>query len=60
MHKSFFVSINAIKTIDGNELQLGKASLLISKTYKDEVRGKIANKAILTFVLTRYITIKKG
>jgi len=44
VHKSFLVSVNAIKTIDGNEVMLENASLPISKTYKEEVLARISNK----------------
>jgi DNA-binding LytR/AlgR family response regulator len=46
IHKSFLVSLNAVKTIDGNELKLENISLPISKNYKEEVLSKISNKFI--------------
>jgi DNA-binding LytR/AlgR family response regulator len=46
IHKSFLVSINAIKTIDGNEVVLENCSLPISKTHKEEVFAKISNKLL--------------
>ncbi len=46
IHKSFLVSLNAVKTIDGNELKLENISLPISKNYKEEVLGKISSKFI--------------
>ena len=46
IHKSFLVSLNAVKTIDGNELKLENISLPISKNYKEEVLGKIAKRFI--------------
>lgn len=46
IHKSFLVSLNAVKTIDGNELQLENISLPISKNYKEEVLTKISNRFI--------------
>lgn len=46
IHKSFLVSTNAIKTIDGNELKLENISLPISKTYKEEVLAKISNRML--------------
>jgi DNA-binding LytR/AlgR family response regulator len=46
IHKSFLVSINAIKTIDGNEVVLENCSLPISKTHKEEVHTKILNKML--------------
>jgi len=46
IHKSFLVSVNAIKTIDGNEVVLENYSLPISKTHKEEVFAKISNKLL--------------
>lgn len=46
IHKSFIVSINAIKTIDGNEVILDHGSLPISKTHKEEVLAKISNRML--------------
>ena len=46
IHKSFLVSMNAVKTIDGNELQLENITLPISKNYKEEVLAKISNRLI--------------
>ncbi len=46
IHKSFLVSLHAVKTIDGNELKLENISLPISKNYKEEVLGKISNRFI--------------
>ncbi len=46
IHKSFLVSINAIKTIDGNEVILEHASLPISKTHKEEVFAKISTRML--------------
>ena len=46
IHKSFIVSINAIKTIDGNEVILENCSLPISKTHKEEVFSKISDKML--------------
>lgn len=46
IHKSFLVSLNAVKTIDGNELKLESVSLPISKNYKEEVLGKISKRFI--------------
>ena len=44
IHKSFLVSINAIQSIDVNEIKLEKVFLPISKNYKDEVMMKIADR----------------
>jgi DNA-binding LytR/AlgR family response regulator len=41
IHKSFIVSINAIRTIDGNEIILESGSLPLSKSYKEEVMNRI-------------------
>jgi DNA-binding LytR/AlgR family response regulator len=41
IHKSFIVSVNAIRSIDGSEIVLEGCSLPLSKTYKDEVMSKI-------------------
>ncbi len=41
VHKSFIVSINAIRAIDGNDIILEKESVPLSKTYKEEVMSKI-------------------
>ena len=46
IHKSFLVCVNAIKTIDGNEVVLENCSLPISKTHKEEVFSKISNKML--------------
>lgn len=46
VHKSFLVSLNAIKTIDGNEVKLENISIPISKTYKEEVLERISNKML--------------
>jgi DNA-binding LytR/AlgR family response regulator len=41
IHKSFIVSINAIRAIDGNEIILDAGSLPLSKSYKEDVMGRI-------------------
>jgi len=41
IHKSFLISINAIQSIDSNEIKLEKIILPISKNYKEEVLSKI-------------------
>lgn len=43
-HKSFLVSINAIQTIDINEVKLENFSIPISKTYRDEVINRIGDR----------------
>ena len=44
IHKSFLVSINAIQTIDINEVKLENCTLPISKSYREEVMNKIAGR----------------
>ncbi len=44
IHKSFLVSINAIETIDINEVKLENGVLPIGKTYKDEVINRIGDR----------------
>ncbi len=44
IHKSFLVSINAIQSIDANEIRLEKISLPVSKNYKEEVMKKIHSR----------------
>ncbi len=41
IHKSYLVPLNAIKTIDQNELYVHNIRLPISKTYKEEVMKRI-------------------
>jgi two-component system, LytTR family, response regulator len=41
IYKSFIVSINAICSIDGNEIILEKGYVPLSKSYKEEVMSKI-------------------
>jgi DNA-binding LytR/AlgR family response regulator len=43
IHKSFIVSINAILSIDGNEVFLEAITLPLSKSYKDEMMDRIDN-----------------
>ncbi len=44
IHKSFLVSINAIQSIEANEIRLEKVSLPVSKNYKEEVMNKIGER----------------
>ena len=46
IHKSYLVSLNAIQTIDPNEVQLENKSLPLSKTYRDEVIQRIGQRVI--------------
>ncbi len=43
-HKSFLVAINAIQTIDINEVSLETGTLPISKSYRDEVIERIGGR----------------
>ena len=43
-HKSFLVSVNAIQSIDANEIKLEKVTLPISKNYKEEIMSKIGER----------------
>lgn len=44
VHKSFLVSVNAIQTIDLNEIKLETCSLPISKSYREEVLNRIGDR----------------
>ena len=44
IHKSFLVAVNSIDTIDGNEVKLGKFTLPISKSHKDDVINRIGSR----------------
>lgn len=44
IHKSFLVSVNAIQTIDINEVKLENCSLPISKSYREEVMNRIGDR----------------
>ena len=44
IHKSFLVAVNSIETIDGNEVKIGKYTLPISKSHKDDVMNRIGNR----------------
>lgn len=44
IHKSFLVAINAIETIDVNEIKLTNCTLPLSKTYKEEVTHRIEQR----------------
>lgn len=43
-HKSYLVSINAIQSIDAEEVSLENVSLPISKTYREDVMRKISDR----------------
>ena len=40
-HKSFLVAVNAIQSIDGNEVTLETGKIPISKNYKEGVMSRI-------------------
>ena len=44
IHKSFLVSVNAIQTIDVNEVKLENCTLPISKSYREEVMNRIGDR----------------
>ena len=44
IHKSFLVSVNAIQTIDVNEVKLENCSLRVSKSYREEVLNRIGDR----------------
>ncbi|MEP6675048.1 MAG: LytTR family DNA-binding domain-containing protein [Ferruginibacter sp.] len=44
IHKSFLVSINAIRSIDVNEIRLENSTLPVSKNYKEELLSKISKR----------------
>jgi DNA-binding LytR/AlgR family response regulator len=44
IHKSFLISLAAIKSIDGSEVTLDNITLPISKNYKDEVMARIEKR----------------
>lgn len=44
IHKSFLVAVNSIDTIDGNEVKVGKFTLPISKSHKDDVINRIGSR----------------
>lgn len=41
VHKSFIVSVEKVKSLDGNEIVIGSARIPISRSIKDEVVNKI-------------------
>lgn len=44
IHKSFLISLAAIKSIDGSDVTLDNVTLPISKNYKDEVMARIEKR----------------
>ncbi len=47
-HKSFIVSLEKIKAVDGNEIVMGTARIPISRAMKDEVMNRIMGNNLLT------------
>lgn len=48
VHKSFIVSLEKVKALDGNEILIGSARIPISRGLKDEVVKKIMGDNLLT------------
>lgn len=47
IHKSFIVSVDAITSLNGEELRVGKYTLPISRSLKDEVISRIVSRSLL-------------
>lgn len=47
VHKSFIINIDKAKTIDGNVIHLGNASITIGQSFRDEVMKKILKDKFL-------------
>jgi DNA-binding LytR/AlgR family response regulator len=47
VHKSFIVSFSKVETVDGEEIKIGKHSIPISRSLKDEVMERIVNKKLV-------------
>lgn len=47
VHKSFLVSIAKVKSLDGNEIQIGNARIPISRNLKDDVMNRIMRDNLL-------------
>lgn len=43
-HKSFIVAVDKVESIDGNNLQIGKHQIPVSRSLKEEVLGKLLGK----------------
>ena len=41
IHKSYIVAIDKIKTLEGNQIHIGKEKLPIGAIYKDQVLAKV-------------------
>lgn len=47
VHKSFLVSIDKVKSLDGNEIHIGNTQIPISRSLKDEVMNRIMRDNLL-------------
>ena len=47
IHKSTIVNTTKIKTIDGNEINIGKAKVIISQNLHDNVMKEILNNKMI-------------
>ncbi len=47
VHKSFLVSIDKVKSLDGNEIHIGNTQVPISRSLKDEVMSRIMRNNLL-------------
>jgi DNA-binding LytR/AlgR family response regulator len=43
IHKSFIININKVSAVGGSEIEIGKISLPIGRTYKDEIEPVISS-----------------
>ena len=44
VHRSYIVPIQKIKTLDGNQVQIGKKLIPIGRSYKDDVLNRVFNE----------------
>ncbi|MFN8144899.1 MAG: LytTR family DNA-binding domain-containing protein [Bacteroidia bacterium] len=47
VHKSFLVALNAIESINGNEIRVGTKTIPISRNYKEQAMSKILGKVLI-------------
>lgn len=47
VHKSFLVSLNAIESISGNEINIGTKSIPMSRNFREQAMQKILGKALI-------------
>lgn len=47
VHKSFLVSLNAIESISGNEINVGVKTIPLSRNFKEEAMSKILGKTLI-------------